>query len=168
MIMNIELRRMSMSDAGTIAQLANNKKIWDNVRDQMPFPFGLEHAETFINRTLEEEVFKTFGIFKDGLLCGVIGLHPQKDVYRLSAELGYWIGESHWGKGLATQAVKLMVDYGFNKLDLIRIYAGVFEYNEASMKVLEKNGFEKECILRKAVIKNGKIWNEHRYAIIKN
>jgi RimJ/RimL family protein N-acetyltransferase len=97
----------------------------------------------------------------------MIGLHPQKDVYRLSAELGYWIGEPFWGNGIATKAVELILKYGFETLNLNRIYAGVFEHNIASMRVLEKCDFVKEGIAKQAVIKNNKVIDEHKFAIIK-
>ena len=166
--MNIFLRQLKQSDSHDLALLANNKKIWDNVRDMLPHPYTLKNAEYFIDLTQKEDTLQTFGIFKAGNFCGMIGIHPQNDVYRLSAELGYWIGEPFWGRGIATAAVKVITKYGFEKLDLVRIYAGIFEYNVGSMRVLEKNGFQKEGISRKAVLKNGKIWDEHRYAKVRS
>jgi RimJ/RimL family protein N-acetyltransferase len=105
-----------------------------------------------------------FAIDCNGELCGLIGLILQKDVYRKSAEIGYWIGEPFWGKGIATKAVELITAYAFEELKLIRIFAGAFQYNVGSMCVLANNGFLKEGILQKAIFKNGKFWNEHRYA----
>lgn len=96
----------------------------------------------------------------------MVGLIFQKDVYRKSTEIGYWIGESFWGKGIATQAVGLLVHHAFEELGLARLYAGIFEYNVGSIRVLEKNGFQKEGISKKAVFKNGKFWDEHRYALL--
>ena len=92
-----------------------------------------------------------------------IGLTIQKDVYKKSAEIGYWIGEPFWGNGIATKAVELITEYGFNKLALNRVYAGVFEYNITSMKVLEKNGYKKEGIFKNAILKNDKVYDEHRF-----
>jgi RimJ/RimL family protein N-acetyltransferase len=92
---------------------------------------------------------------------------PQTDIYRLGAEIGYWIGEPYWGQGIATKAVELVTEYGFNRLGLERIYSGVFDFNKASQKVLEKSGFTLEGIFKKSVIKNGRIINEYRYAKIK-
>ena len=149
-----------------MARLANNKKIWNNVRDQFPHPYSEKEAETFIRNQSKDASTVNFAIEYNGEFCGVIGLILQKDVYRNSAETGYWIGEPFWGKGIATKAVELIVAHGFKELKLIRIYAGVFEYNTASMKVLEKNGFQKEGISKKAVDKNGKFWDEHRYFIL--
>ena len=95
--------------------------------------------------------------------CGIIGLIIQEDVYAKTAEIGYWLGEQFWGKGIMTKAVELMTEYGFGKLKLVRIYTGIFEYNITSMKVLEKNGYVKEGIFKKAIYKNRKTWDEHRY-----
>ncbi|MFN8431303.1 MAG: GNAT family protein [Spirosomataceae bacterium] len=166
--MKVNLRRLSLSDAPEIARLINNRKIWDNLRDFIPNPYGVEDGEFFVNLTQKENPPQTFGIMLDETrLSGVIGLVIQQDVHRFSAEIGYWIGEEYWGKGIGTQAIHLMVDYGFNELSLNRIYSGVFEYNQPSMRILEKCGFVKEGILKKAVYKNGQFWDEHRYAILK-
>ena len=165
---NLKIRPLSLSDVSQLAQLANNKRIFDNVRDHFPFPYKEDHAEAFIKKTLNENPRQTFGIEYEDALSGVIGLILQEDVYRKSAEVGFWIGEPFWGKGVATQALKLITDYGFNKLNLARIYAGAFEYNTGSMKVLEKNGFIKEGILKKAAFKNEQFYDEHRYYKLKD
>lgn len=159
----VKIRRLRSSDKQELAKLANNKKIWDNLRDYFPYPYNESDAEFFIQSTEQENPKQNYGIEYRGKLCGVIGLIVQKDVYKKSAELGYWIGEAYWGKGVATKAVELITEYGFDKLGLNRIYTGVFEYNIASMKVLEKNGFEKEGIFKKAVLKNEKVCDEHRF-----
>jgi len=109
----------------------------------------------------------TFAIEFDGHLCGVIGLIAQKDVYRKTAKIGYWIGEPYWNKGIATVAAKLITEYGFDQLDYVRIQTGVFEYNIGSMKVLEKNGYKNDGVFEKAILKNGRFWNEHRFSKIK-
>lgn len=162
----IRLRPFHMEDAEAIAVLANNKKIWDNVRDSLPYPYSRRDAEYFINLQRKEKVPATFAIEYNGDMAGVIGLVRQADVYRLSAELGYWLGEPFWNKGICTIAVGLIVNYGFEKIGLHRIYASVFDFNKASQRVLEKAGFELECISRKAVIKNGLISSEYKYSII--
>lgn len=162
----IILRKLTEEDAPALTALANNKKIFDNVRDLLPHPYTLDDAFFFINLIKDEQPQVSFAIEYDGAFCGMIGLIPQKDVYRLTAEIGYWLGEPFWNKGIITKAVALVTNYGFNVLGLIRIYTGIFEYNTGSMKVLEKNGYKKECIFEKSIIKNGKIINEHRYYII--
>ena len=164
---NILLRPLKQSDAITIAELANNKKVADNLRDLFPYPYHEHHAKAFIEFTQKENPQVTFGIEYKKELCGVIGLVIQPDVYKVSAEIGYWIGEPFWGNGIATVAVGLITEYGFTQLSLVRIHTGIFEYNIPSMKVLEKNGYMKECVFEKAIFKNGKIWDEHRYAKIR-
>ncbi|MDT0608158.1 GNAT family N-acetyltransferase [Croceitalea rosinachiae] len=159
----IKIRPLNLSDKAELAKLANNKKVWDNLRDYIPFPYKEGDAEFFINLAIKEEPKQTFGIEYKGKLSGVIGLVKQKDVYQKSAEIGYWIGELYWGNGIATKAVELIIKYGFDKLGLNRIYTGVFEYNIGSMKVLEKNGFKKEGIFKNAIFKNDKVYNEHRF-----
>lgn len=164
---NIILRSLNDDDAPALAQLANNKKIWNNVRDILPHPYTPADAIFFINLTKQERPQVSFAIEYDGAFCGMIGLMLQKDVYRLTAEIGYWLGEPFWNKGIITKAVALVTGYAFNELGLIRIHTGIFEYNIASMKVLEKNGYKKEGVFEKSIIKNGEIWNEHRYAKLK-
>lgn len=159
----IKLRELEITDKEKLTELADNKNIWDNVRDYLPHPYKLSDAEFFINSVKKENPRQNFGIEYEGELCGVIGLIVQNDVYKKSAELGYWIGEYYWGKGIATKAVELITKYGFEKLQIIRIYSSVFENNIASMKVLEKNGFLREGVFKKAVIKNEIIMDEHRY-----
>jgi ribosomal-protein-alanine N-acetyltransferase len=121
----------------------------------------------FINLIKQENPQVSFAIeYKDNF-CGMIGLMPQKDVYRKTAEIGYWLGEPYWHKGIATKAVELVTNYGFDQLNFIRLHTGVFEYNIASMKLLEKNGYLKDGVFKKSIIKNDKIWDEHRYSKIK-
>lgn len=164
---NIILRALADADKKALATLANNKKVWDNVRDILPHPYSEKDAEWFIDFLKKEDPRMTFAIEFNGEFCGMIGLTPQPDVYKKTAEIGYWIGEPFWGKGIATRALKLLTEYGLNQLDFIRIHTGVFEYNTASMRVLEKNGYEKEGIFKKSVFKNGKIWDEHRFSRVK-
>lgn len=163
----IKLREFTMEDKSQVANLCNNKKIWDNVRDIIPFPYSEKDAIFFIDVCQKENPKTTFAIEKNKNLVGVIGLVLQSDIYRLTAEIGYWIGEPYWGQGIATEAVTLLTEYGFNKLNLIRIHTGVFDFNKPSQKVLEKSGFTLDCIFKNAVIKNGKIHDEYRYSILK-
>lgn len=162
----IKLRKLIPEDKKDLAQLANNKKIFDNVRDFFPFPYTEKDAIEFINTCKKEDPPCTFAIEYRQELAGVIGLLLQSDVYRKSAEIGYWLGEPFWNKGIATEAVKLMTDYTFNTLKMVRIYTGVFDFNKASQRVLEKCGYKLEGIFEKSIFKNNKICNEYRYARI--
>jgi [ribosomal protein S5]-alanine N-acetyltransferase len=164
----INLREFTLEDKTILAALCNNKKIWDNIRDMIPFPYTERDAISFIEYCMNENPKTTFAIEKNGNLVGTIGLILQTDIYKLTAEIGYWIGEPYWGQGIAIEAVKLLTNYGFEKLNLIRIHTGVFDYNISSQKVLEKSGYKLECIFKDSVIKNDKIIDEYRYSILKN
>ena len=166
-IKHLQLRAFRDSDAERVAALCNNKKIWDHLRDFIPFPYKVKDAEEFIKSCQKENPQTTFAIEFNGDVAGCIGLVKQHDIYSLTAELGYWLGEPYWGQGIAAKAVNLIVDYGFDHLNLVRIYAGVFDFNKPSQRVMEKAGFKLDCILEKAVFKNGKISDEYRYSKIK-
>jgi ribosomal-protein-alanine N-acetyltransferase len=163
---NIRLRPFRMSDADKLAEMANNKKISINLRDGFPHPYTLDDAVTFIMHCLEMPRDTFFAIESKGEHVGNISLSPCQDVYRKSAEIGYFIAEPYWNKGIASAAVKMIVQYGFNNLGIMRIQTGVYEYNPASQRVLEKCGFIKEGIFRKSIYKEGGLWDEVRYAIL--
>ena len=165
---HITLRPFREMDIPALAKIANNKKIYDNVRDMFPHPYAEENAEWFITQFANShEKQRIFAIEYEGQLAGAMGIHPKEDVYRKSGEVGYWLGEPFWGNGIATSALKLLLPYAWKELDLVRIFAGVFEYNKGSVRVLEKCGFELEGIHKKAVFKNGEIYDEHHYAIVR-
>jgi [ribosomal protein S5]-alanine N-acetyltransferase len=164
----VSLRKLELADKETIAVLANNKKVWDNLTDLMPNPYSIDDAGSFINMAINSKTNYIFGIVCEGQLCGVIGLNRQTDVFRLSAELGYWLGEVYWNKGIASCAIRLAVTYGFETLGLERIYASVYDFNKASQRVLEKSGFVFEGRSRRSVIKNGIILDDMRYSIIRD
>jgi [ribosomal protein S5]-alanine N-acetyltransferase len=163
----VRLRRLSHDDATVLARLADNRKIFDNLRDVFPSPYTEKDAEEFICYCMKEDPPLTFAIEYQGALAGVNGLILQKDIYRKTAEIGYWIGEPYWGSGIATSALNQLVDYAFGNLDLVRLHTGVFDYNKASRRVLEKCGFILEGIFKNSVFKNGKVYDEYRYAKLK-
>ena len=163
----VTLRDFRTTDADRMTALANNERISVNLRDGFPNPYTLADAEKFLAYAMSFEPQTFFAIEFEGEHVGNIGLLPGSDVYRRTAEIGYFIGEPYWNKGIATASVNLITRYGFTTLDLVRIHTGVFEYNPVSMHVLEKCGFVREGVFRKSVIKNGKIWDEIRYALIR-
>jgi RimJ/RimL family protein N-acetyltransferase len=163
----VQLRPLQRGDAPRLAELANNKNISKNLRDGFPHPYSLADAEAFIESCNNQEPAQVFAIEYNGQFAGNIGIHPAEDVYRKSAEIGYFIGEPYWNKGIMTQAVNQMVEYVFSHFDIVRIYTGIFEYNIASQRVLEKCGFKKEAVFEKAIFKNNQLWAEVRYALIK-
>lgn len=162
----IRLRPFRLSDADKLAEMANNKKISRNLRDGFPHPYTHEDAITFIRHCLEMHYDTFFAIEFRGEHVGNISLSPCGDVYRKSAEIGYFIAEPFWNKGIASAAVNMIVQFGFTSLGLMRIQTGVYEYNPASQRVLEKCGFVKEGVFKKAIYKERKLWDEVRYAIL--
>lgn len=150
-----------------IQKLANNHAIAVNLRDAFPYPYTIEDAVTYLDLATNGVLGYVFGIYDDDTFIGCCSLIPQNDVYRINAEIGYWIGEPYWGKGFATDAVRLAVKFAFEELNLLRVYANIYEYNIGSMRVLEKAGFKKDAIIKSSVIKEGKIIDEHLYSIRK-
>jgi len=163
----IELQDITSTKPQEIQFLANNHAIAKNLRDIFPFPYTLNDAHNFLELAASGKLGKVFGIYSQGNFVGVGSIIPQRDVYRLNAEIGYWIGEGYWGRGYATNAVKLLAKYAFKELKLLRVYAYVFGFNTASMRVLEKAGFEREAIIKSSIIKEGKVHDEHLYSIRK-
>lgn len=161
------LRSLELADAVELAAYANNQNIWNNVRDYFPHPYKLEHAVDFIQQEKEKNPPHSLAIVYEQHCIGVIGFYPMTDVYRLSADFGYWIGEPYWGKGILSAAIPAMANYIFNHFEFVRLQSGVFEFNAASMRVLEKAGFSKEGIARKAVMKGNRLVDEHRYALLR-
>ncbi|HML04706.1 MAG TPA: GNAT family N-acetyltransferase [Methanobacterium sp.] len=159
------LRNWKYSDLENLVKNANNSNIACNMRDGFPNPYTVEDGKKWIKFAgLSDAIF---AITVNDKAIGSIGLNIGTDIERISAEVGYWLGEEYWGNGIVSSALKGIVEYGFKELKLERIYAVPLEHNIASRRVLEKNGFILEGILRKSVIKSGKIYNQALYAIIK-
>ena len=156
--------------AKALATALSNKKILDNLRDGLPFPYTENDAKDFINAMLnsdKEKVF-SFAIVYANRCIGSIGVFRQENIHSKTAELGYYISEQYWGKGLATQSVKEICEYVFVNSDIIRIFAEPFIFNVASQRVLEKNGFCCEGILKNNAFKNGRVADMKMYAKLKN
>jgi ribosomal-protein-alanine N-acetyltransferase len=162
------VRSFRPGDAPSLARHANNRKIWINLRDQFPHPYALADAEQWIGEVAGADPESHFAIAVDGAAVGAVGLHLKRDIRRRSAEIGYWLGEELWGRGIATEAVRAVTEHAFARFDLARVYAGAFEWNEASMRVLEKAGYAREARLRKAVIKDGRTIDLVLYAIVRD
>ena len=163
------IRKWKLSDAADLAMAISNKKIQNNLRDGLPYPYTEQDGANFISDMLsvdENETF-AFAITVDDKVVGSIGVFRQGNIHRLTAELGYYIAEEYWGRGLMTEAVRQICEYVFDKSDIIRIYAEPFEYNIASCRVLEKVGFQYEGTLRNNAVKNGKIIDMKMYSLLK-
>jgi RimJ/RimL family protein N-acetyltransferase len=159
-----EIRDLSPLDAPALAKHANNRRISLQLRDAFPYPYSAADAADFLGWVCAEEPRDAFAIATPEELIGVISLHRGADVYRRSAEVGYWLAEPWWGRGIATRAVRALTDWAFESLDLVRIFAGVFETNPASARVLEKAGFQIEGRMRRHVTKEGRTFDQLVYA----
>lgn len=163
---DVELRSYLLNDAAALATIANNDKIWLNLRDAFPHPYTLEDGERFITMCQEHQPNTVLGIFYQNRLVGSVGLHLQQDVYSHSAELGYFIGEPYWNKGIASVVVERILQFGWEELKLQRIFASVFAHNLASARILEKNGFQREGIRIKGIFKNNEYLDEYLFGIL--
>ncbi len=163
------IRKWRLTDAVDLASAVSNKKIQDNLRDGLPFPYTVQDGADFISAMLsadENETF-AFAITADDRVIGSIGAFRQRNIHRLTAELGYYIAEEFWGKGIMTDAVRQICRYVFDNSDIVRIYAEPFAYNTASCRVLEKAGFHCEGTLRNNAVKNGRIIDMKMYSLLK-
>lgn len=167
---DIIIRPWQTGDELSLVQHANNRKIWINVRDRFPYPYTLKDAEIWVRVAGADRNMINLAIEFEGLAVGGIGLVFKQDVYRRSAEIGYWLGEDFWNRGIATRAVKALTSYIFKQeqFDINRIYAGIFEYNTASARVLEKAGYQLEARLRKSVTKDDNTVDELIYTMLKD
>ncbi|MDE5738001.1 MAG: GNAT family N-acetyltransferase [Oscillospiraceae bacterium] len=164
-----KIRKWKLSDASDLALALSNKKIQDNLRDGLPYPYTEQNATEYIQAMLsadENKIF-AFAITIDNKVIGSISIFRQENIHRRTGELGYYIAEDYWGKGIMTEAVKQICEYVFNHSDMIRIYAEPFAYNSTSCRVLEKAGFQLEGILKNNAVKNGKIIDMKLYALVK-
>ena len=160
------VRPFRSDDVAAIVKYANNRIVWQQLTDRFPHPYTEEDAKEWVNCAEKQKPETNFAIASEKELIGGIGLHLQDDVYHRSAMLGYWLGEPYWGRGIMTRAVRAMTEWGFSELDLLRIYAYVFESNPASARVLEKAGYTLEATLRKSVVKDGQVMDQLLYAIL--
>jgi ribosomal-protein-alanine N-acetyltransferase len=161
------IRDFVPEDAPAIARYANNPKIWINLRDGFPHPYTLRDAEDFLERVSSDDPRNIFAIASETEAIGAIGLMPRQDVHRFSAEMGYWLAEPFWGRGIATRAIIAVTQYAFEARNLHRIYAEPYAPNRASCRALEKAGFALEGIMRANVVKDGRILDQFLYARVK-
>lgn len=161
------IRSFTMEDVPSLVEQANNRNVAATLRDRFPNPYTESAAREWIGSTLGREPETAFAIADGPVVIGGIGLGLREDVYARSGEIGYWLGEPFWGKGIITSAVRAFTGYVFDNFDLVRIYAAVFETNPASVRVLEKAGYSFEGRLRQAVFKNGLVQDELMYSILR-
>jgi RimJ/RimL family protein N-acetyltransferase len=161
------IRSWRMSDATSLVRHADDRDVWRNLRDQFPHPYTPADAESWLRAVREMVPETSFAIAVGGEAAGGIGLKMGTDVYRRQMEIGYWLGQSQWGRGIVSEAVVAMSDYAFAHFPLCRLFACVFEWNPASMRVLEKAGYVLEGRHRKSVTKDGQTIDELVYALVR-
>ncbi len=164
--MNFKLRKFRITDADDIVEQLNNINVCRNLADEIPFPYTKKDAEYFIKVICKQKNNYDFAIIVNGKVVGAIGFVNLKGLRKHTAELGFWLGESYWNNGIITEAIKKIKKEIFKK-DIVRIQSHVFEWNKASCRVLEKNGFKKEGTLKKSILKENKITNRILYSYIK-
>ena len=163
--MDFKLRPWTPEDLDSLVRYADNFNIARNMADVFPHPYTREKGIAFIEMATKSVPPHILAIEVEGEAAGGIGIHPQQDIYRKNAEMGYWLAEPYWGQGILTRAIPEMVAYGFQNWDITRIFARPFGRNIASQKVLEKAGFTLEARLSQTFYKNGKYEDELIYAV---
>jgi len=161
-----EVRSWRVSDLDSLVRHADNRNIWINLRDRFPHPYTKRDGQRFIRSMRESEPETAFAIVVESLAVGGIGFALQQDVDRTSAEIGYWLGEPFWGRGITTEALVAVTRYAIETHGLTRIFAVPFAHNTASCRVLEKAGYALEGRLRRSAIKDGRIVDQSQYAFI--
>lgn len=159
-----EIRSFRADDVGALVRHADNPRVAEHLRDRFPHPYTKRDALEWLAVATRQDPETNFAIAVDDELVGTVGLQLGEDVYRHSAEIGYWLGEACWGRGIATEAVRVLTEWGFSRIGLLRIHALVFEANPASIRVLEKAGFELEGRMRNAVVKSGRVMDQLLFA----
>ena len=160
------IRDWRPEDVPSIVKYANNKKIWFNLRDAFPNPYQFSDAENFLSKVARQDPRTIFAIADDKEAIGSIGLMIGEDVHRHTAEMGYWLAEPCWNKGIMSRAVLRFSEFAFEKFALNRIFAEPFIKNTASVRVLEKAGFVLEGTLQASAFKDGKVLDQFLYAKI--
>lgn len=164
------LRPYCMEDIPSMVHHANSWKVARNLRDVFPHPYTERDARDFVALCIQNEGKGQLcrAIDVGGQAVGTISLTVGRDVYRKSGELGYWLGEDFWGRGIMTAAVQRICQEGFERFDLVRIYAQPYACNTASRRVLEKAGFTLEGVMRRGVYKNGQVQDYCMYALLRD
>jgi ribosomal-protein-alanine N-acetyltransferase len=161
----LKIRAWAIKDLGNLVRHANNWNVAKNMTDKFPFPYSESNARSFIAFATQGDPLHIFAIEVDEQAVGGIGIHPQDDIHRRNAELGYWLAEPYWGQGIISAAIRQAVDFAFRTYDIDRVFARPFSINVGSQRVLEKNGFTLEGKFEKVLVKDGELLDELIYAI---
>ncbi|WP_218037008.1 GNAT family N-acetyltransferase [Spirosoma sp. KUDC1026] len=160
-----DLRPWTKNDLGSLVRYANNRHIAQNMTDKFPHPYTETDGLSFIDFATADSPIHLFAIDVDTEAVGGIGIHPQTDIHRKNAELGYWLAEPFWGKGIISAAIRRIVDFAFDTYDVDRVFARPFGTNVASQRALQKNGFVLEAHFKGTLYKNGEYIDELVYAV---
>jgi len=158
----MKLRELKSEDNRALVKHLNNKQVIKYLTSRIPYPYTDKDATWWIEIGSQEDITRAIEV--DGELAGIIGITQGENQHSRCAEIGYWLGEEYWGKGYATQAITELTNFIFVSTEIVRIFAPVFEPNKASMRALEKSGYQLEGILKKRVFKDGVFYNEHIFA----
>ena len=161
------LRRFLYGDVISLAKHGDNYEIAKNLRDSFPQPYTVEHARAWVQHVKEHEAKTRFAIDYRGEAIGEIGFVVQLDVHRFGAEIGFWLSQEHWGKGVMYGALTYVCQYAFDEMELVRIYADVKAQNLGSCRVLEKCGFKLEGTFKKHIYKEGQFVDQLVYALVR-
>jgi len=162
----VTVRAWRSNDAPSLARHANNQNVARQLRDRFPHPYTTAGARQFIQLAAGARPTTTFAMVVDGEAVGGIGFFPGADVERFSAEIGYWLAEPHWGRGITVEALQLASKYAFEVCNVLRLFALPFADNAQSIRVLEKAGYTREAVLRASSVKQGQIRDQALYALV--
>jgi RimJ/RimL family protein N-acetyltransferase len=166
-LQNCVVREFRPGDEESLARHANDRRIWRNLKDAFPHPYTLDHARAWIAQNQYRNPPHHFAIDVDGQVVGGIGLEFKPDIWRYSAEFGYWLSPDYWGRGIMSSVLRAVVDYAFETFEINRLWAGAFVWNPGSVRVLEKAGFVFEAQFKESAFKDGVFVDEVIYAIVR-
>ena len=165
--MEFKLRKWEKSDIKSMVKYANNINVSKYLTDEFPYPYVEKDAEDYLKLIENDNPTKVFAIEVNGEAVGSIGIFPQSSIHKKNAEIGYWLAEEFWRKGIMSEAIRQIADYGFKTFDVTRIFARPFDINIGSQKALIKAGFTFECEFEKTIFKNGEYYDEIYFSIRK-
>ncbi|MDU1903377.1 MAG: GNAT family protein [Dysgonomonas sp.] len=166
--MEVLLRRWALSDLDNMVKYAGNFNIAKYLTNVFPHPYTRQDGIDYIELVMKDDPLQVFAIEVDGEAVGSIGIFPQSDIHSKNAEIGYWLAEEFWGRGIMPEAIRQIVRYGFDTFDITRIFARPFGINKGSQRVLEKAGFTLEARFEKTLYKYDEYMDELIYAIRKD
>jgi RimJ/RimL family protein N-acetyltransferase len=161
------LREWRPHDGAALVAVANNRSIWRNLHHRFPYPYTPADAEFWFSLLAAMPEPTHWAIEVGGVAIGGVGVDIGEGIFAKTGQFGYWLGEPYWGRGITSAAVRAASEYVLSHFGLVRLEASVFAWNPASMRVLEKTGFEREGILRKSVYKDGQLIDQVLYALVR-